>query len=172
MGKVVAGGCYAESAVGNDQIASVRLGGLLSLGNAGRLSRLMWLDVGEQDAQGVLCDVTGSAVLLPPLQADYYGCIPYEQRLVPLALLVLPEQMTVYGNACEASARGGVIRRAFLSRQAAQAWLHREAEIWAEARANLIRQAHRVSFDRPAGTRANQPDPARQAAQRSSARRS
>ena len=68
-------------------------------------------------------------------RGQHYGYVPFELRAVPVAVVVSPEQMAVYEHVAQAAARSGAIRRAFLSRDAAQAWLREQVRALTGSRA-------------------------------------
>jgi hypothetical protein len=109
-----------------DGIVNARIGGLLVPANAGALSALLLRAGADQDAPGVLCSVEKALVALPPIDPRHYGYVPPPLRSVPVAVVVSPEQFGVYENVALAAAATGAIRRAFLSREQAQAWLREQ----------------------------------------------
>lgn len=129
-------GCATASyELADDGIACAHIGGLLVPANAGELSALLLKSGTERGAVGVLCSVHKALVALPPIEAHHYGYVPSELRAVPVAVVVSPEQMAVYEHIAQAAARSGAIRRAFLSRDEAQAWLREQVRALAGSRA-------------------------------------
>jgi hypothetical protein len=156
--KIIVGACAARLEVSNCSIASTSLSGILSLGNAPTLSAQMLRAAADTGATGLVCSVASATVILPPINPDYFTYVPEDLRLVPMALVVAPHQLAIYAGAIEASARAGVIRRAFLSHEDAQRWVRDEAQVWAQARQFLqSRQAPRVSVGTPGETPASRP---------------
>lgn len=110
----------------DDGIVCASIGGLLLPANAGAVSSLLLDATAEHGAMGVLCSVQKALVALPPIEAQHYRYVPPELRGVPVAVLVLPEQLRVYAKIAQEAARAGTMRRAFLSREEAQAWLREQ----------------------------------------------
>lgn len=131
-------------------LASASLAGVVTQANSYTLSAALLDHVVRRGAAGVLCDTTGAALCLPPIEPEHYSYVPEDLRLVPVAVVVSPAQMAIYAAISQAGARAGVIRRAFLSRGHALAWLEEEAQVWAEVRASL--RVHRAPAGAP-GTR-------------------
>ena len=101
--------------------------GLLVPGNAGVLSALLLRVGADRHAPGVLCSVEKALVALPPIDPRHYGYVPPALRSVPVAVVVSPEQLSVYEGVAQAAAASGAMRRAFLSREQAQDWLREQA---------------------------------------------
>ena len=140
MIRIHCGAATATVDLDHDRVADARLGGLLLPANAGALSARI-LEAGvDKGALGVLADVRGALVALPKIEAPHYGYVPYGMLSVPVALVVTPEQLSVYAQVAQAAADRGTIRRAFLSRQEAQEWLLQQAralvanQVWWSAR--------------------------------------
>lgn len=128
------GPAFACFEVGSDDIVDARLGGLVLPANAGALSAQLLHAGAERGAVGVLCTVEHALVALPPIGAQHYLYVPRELRSVPVAVVVSAEQQPVYADIAEAAARTGAIRRAFPSREQAQAWLREQARALAANR--------------------------------------
>jgi hypothetical protein len=128
---------------GSDDIVDARVGGLVLSANAGALSVQLLHAGAEQGAAGVLCTVEHALVALPPIGPQHYGYVPPALRSVPVAVVVSAEQLPVYAGIAEAAARTGAIRRAFPSREQAQAWLREQARalaanrVWGPAHRSL-----------------------------------
>jgi hypothetical protein len=125
--KIACGGAHARLEVDNDRIVEARMCGLLTPANAGALSALVLAAAVEQGAGGVLSSVERALVALPTIDPAHYGYVSPEQRHVPVAVVVSPEQYGVYARVIQAAAVAGTIRRAFLSREAAQRWLREQS---------------------------------------------
>lgn len=111
----------------DDGIVNARIGGLLVPANAGALSALLLRAGADRDAPGVLCSVQKALVALPTIDPKHYGYVPPSLRSVPVAVVVSPEQFSIYEGVALAAAASGAIRRAFLSREQAQDWLREQA---------------------------------------------
>ena len=140
MERIDYGTCAARFEFDDEGIVDGSMGGLLVPSNAGALSALLLRVGAERAAPGVLCSVQTALVALPAIDPGHYGYVPPSLRAVPVAVVVAPEQMAVYEGIAQAAASTGAIRRAFLSREQAQAWLREQARA---LRANQIwRPAH------------------------------
>jgi hypothetical protein len=123
-----------------DGFVEARLSGLIVPANAGELSALL-LDAGSDcGATGVLSSVQTAMIALPPIDPQHYSYVPSEFRGIPVAVVVSPQQMAVYQGMTQAAAAAGTIRRAFLSREEAQAWLREQARALAANRVWLPRR--------------------------------
>jgi hypothetical protein len=129
------GGATASYELADDGIACASIGGLLVPANAGELSALLLKVGADRGACGVLCSVQTALVALPPIEPQHYRYVLPELRSVPVAVVVSPEQMAVYERIAQAAALSGAIRRAFLSREQAQAWLREQVRALAGSRA-------------------------------------
>ena len=125
----------------DDGMVNASVGGLLVPANAGALSALLLRAGADHASPGVLCSVEKALVALPPIDPKHYGYVPPALRSVPVAVVVLPEQLNVYEGVAQAAAASGAIRRAFLSREQAQAWLREQARALQANR--LWRKVHR-----------------------------
>ena len=110
-----------------DGMLNASIGGLLVPAIAGAIGALLLRAGADQAAPGVLCSVAKALTALPPIDARYYDYVPAELRSVPVAVLISPEQLGVYEGVAQAAAASGAIRRAFLFREQAQAWLREQA---------------------------------------------
>lgn len=143
MERIDYGAAMASFDFDDDGMVNARLGGLLVPANAGVLSALLLRAGADRDAPGVLCSVEKALVALPAIDRKHYSYVPPSLCSVPVAVVVSPEQMGVYAGVAQAGAAAGVIRRAFLSREQAQAWLREQAralqanQIWRPARLSL-----------------------------------
>jgi hypothetical protein len=135
MGRITCGVASAALEVGNDGIVRASFRGVLSTRNAGALSARVLQAGAERGGLGVLADLQGSLAALPPLGPAHYGYIPAGLRAVPGALLISAEQAPVFAGVAPAAARWGAMRRAFLSRAEAEAWLREQAQSLAANRA-------------------------------------
>lgn len=119
------------------------LNGLLVPANAGAISALVLAAGTEAGARGVLCSVEQALVALPPLGAKHYNYVPLKLRAIPVALLVSAEQAVVYEGIAQAAAASGIMRRAFLWRDEAEAWLQEQTralaanQVWWSGRRSL-----------------------------------
>ena len=129
------GAATASYELSDDGIVCAHLGGVLVPANAGEMSALLLKSGADLGASGVLCSVQTALVALPPIEAKHYRYVPPELRAVPVAVVVSPEQMAVYEHIAQAAAPSGAIRRAFLSREQAQAWLREQVRALAGSRA-------------------------------------
>lgn len=116
----------AQFGIDNDGIVRSGFSGLLAPANAGALSRLLLQAGAESGATGVLCTVHKSLVALAPIDPRHFNYVPPALRHVPVAVVVTPEQWPVYAQLAESAALSGVMRRAFLSFEQAQTWLHEQ----------------------------------------------
>lgn len=135
MERITCGVASAALEVGNDGIVRASFRGVLSMRNAGALSARVLQAGAERGGLGVLADLRGSLAALPPLGPAHYGYIPAGLRAVPGALLISAEQAPVFAGVAPAAARWGAMRRAFLSRAEAEAWLREQAQSLAANRA-------------------------------------
>lgn len=128
-------GCgKASYEVADDGIVHGRLTGLIVPANAGALSAVL-LGAGlDRSVSGVLGSVQTALIALPPIEPQHYAYVPAALRGVPVAVLVAPQQMAVYEGMAQAAAAAGTIRRAFLSREEAVAWLREQARALAANR--------------------------------------
>jgi hypothetical protein len=120
--------------VSDDGFVETRMSGLLVPSNAGALSSLVLDVVSDQRASGVLSSLQTAMLALPPIDPRHYAYVPPEMRGVPVAVVVSPEQFHLYQDVAQAAAAMGTIRRAFLSREEAQAWLREQARALAANR--------------------------------------
>ncbi len=135
MERITCGGASTDLVVGNDGIVLASFRGVLSMRNAGALSARVLQAGAERGGIGVLADLQGSLAALPPLGAAHYGYIPPGLRDVPGALLIWAEQAPAFADVAPAAARWGAMRRVFLSRAEAEAWLREQAQSLAANRA-------------------------------------
>jgi len=140
MKRIDYGACMASFDIDDDGMVNASIGGLLVPANAGALSALLLRAGADHASPGVLCTVEKALVALPPIDPKHYGYVPPSLRSVPVAVVVSPEQFSVYEGVAQAAAVSGTIRRAFLSRQPAQAWLREQVRalqanrVWRTAR--------------------------------------
>lgn len=127
MERIEYGASMVSFGFDDDGIVNAAIGGLLVPANAGALSALLLRAGADRDAPGVLCSVEKALVALPPIDPRHYGYVPPSLRSMPVAVVVSPEQLGVYEGVALAAAATGAIRRAFLSREQAQAWLREQA---------------------------------------------
>jgi hypothetical protein len=127
MKRIDYGACAANFDFDDDGIVNASIGGLLVPANAGAVSALLLRAGADHDSPGVLCSVEKALVALPPIDPKHYGYVPPSLRSVPVAVVVSPDQFSVYEGIALAAAATGAIRRAFLSREQAQAWLREQA---------------------------------------------
>ena len=121
MKRIDFGASTASFDFDDDGMVNASIGGLLVPANAGVLSALLLRAGADRAAPGVLCSVEKALVALPPIDPRHYGYVPPSLRSVPVAVVVSPEQLSVYEGVAQAAAASGAIRRAFLSREQAQA---------------------------------------------------
>lgn len=143
MIRIHCGAATATVHLDHDRVADARLGGLLLPANAGALSARILEACVDKGVHGVLADVRGALVALPRIEAGHYDYVPSGLLSLPVAMVVLLEQLSVYELVVQAAADRGTIRRAFLSRQEAQEWLRQQAralaanQVWWSARRSL-----------------------------------
>lgn len=118
----------------DDGFVEARLTGLLVPANAGELSGLLLDAACDPGTLGVLASVQTAMVALPPIGPSHYGHVAADLRGVPVAVLISPQQLHVYLGIAQAAATAGTIRRAFLSRDEARAWLREQAQALAANR--------------------------------------
>lgn len=141
MERIEVGASRVSFGFDDDGMVNASLSGLLIPNNAGILSALLLRAGADRAAPGVLCSVERSLVALPAIGSWHYAYVPASLRAIPVAVVVSPEQMGVYEGVAQAAAAAGAIRRAFLSRPQAEAWLREQARA---LQANLVwRPAHR-----------------------------
>ncbi len=141
MKRIDYGACGANFDFDDDGLLNASIGGLLVPANAGALSALLLHAGADRDSPGVLCSVEKALVALPPIDPRHYDYVPPALRAMPVAVVVSPEQMGVYEDVAQAAAASGAMRRAFLCRQQAQAWLREQVRA---LQANQVwRTAHR-----------------------------
>lgn len=126
MDKITCGSACLSLDVRADGIGTTHMRGLLCPGNAAALSARALAAGVERGASGVLSLVDKALVALPPLDPGHYRYVPAGLRRVPVALVVSPEQLNVYGGVTQAAAAAGTLRRAFLSREDAEGWLREQ----------------------------------------------
>lgn len=120
--------------VTDDGFVESCLSGLIVPSNAGELSASILAVVSDRGAAGVLASLQTAMIALPPIDQRHYAYVPAEMRGVPVAVLVAPQQLHLYLGAAQAAAAMGTIRRAFLSRDEARAWLREQARALAANR--------------------------------------
>lgn len=109
--------------------------------NAGALGAMLLRAGADRRSPGVLVSMHKSLVALPRIDAKHYNHVPSALISMPVAVLILPEQLGVYEDVALAAVSSGAIRRAFLSREQAQDWLREQARA---LRANQVwRTRHR-----------------------------
>jgi len=141
MERIDCGASVANFDFDVDGMVNASIGGVLVPSNAGAISALLLHAGADRDSPGVLCSVEKSLVALPPIDPKHYGYVPPSLRSVPVAVVVAPDQFSVYEGIALAAAATGAIRRAFLSREQAQAWLREQVRA---LKANRVwRTAHR-----------------------------
>lgn len=141
MERIDYGAARASYGFDIDGMLNASIGGILVPANAGVLSALLLRAGADRGSPGVLCSVEKALVALPPIDRKHYGYVPPSLRSVPVAVVVTPEQFGVYQDVARAAAASGAIRRAFLSREQAQAWLLEQVRA---LKANQVwRTAHR-----------------------------
>ena len=120
------GGAAARYRIADDGMVDASLSGLLTPKNAGLLSGLLLAAGVERRAVDVLSSVEQALVALPPIAPAHYAYVPPDMHNVPVAVIVSPEQYGVYARITQAAAVKGTIRRAFLSRDEAEAWVREQ----------------------------------------------
>jgi hypothetical protein len=135
MERITCGSASAALGTANDGIVCASFHGVLSSRNAGALSARVLQAAAERGGVGVLAELNHALAAMPPLGPAHYGYIPPGLRDVPGALLVSAEQMPVFASIGPAAAERGAMRRAFLSRAEAEAWLREQAHSLAANRA-------------------------------------
>jgi len=133
-GKFDRGAGTATYELADDGIACASLGGLVMTANAGELSALLLKAASDRCATGVLCSVQTALIALPPIDVQHYSYVAPELRVLPVAVIVTPEQLPIYQDIAEAAALSGTIRRAFLSRAEAWRWIREQARALAANR--------------------------------------
>jgi hypothetical protein len=123
MNNIDCGPGRATFEIANDGIVRAGFGGVVMIANAGALSGLLLEAGAAKGAVGVLCSVEKSLVALAPITPKHFNYVSHSLRHVPVAVVVTPEQLSVYEDVAESAALSGAMRRAFLSTEEAQAWL-------------------------------------------------
>jgi hypothetical protein len=137
------GTASATFEIGNDGIVRARWSGLILPGNAGAISALLLRATADANARGVIGSLAHAVLALPPLTSDHYGYVQPEFRAVPVAMAVAPEQAWIYKDVATEAALSGTMRRAFLSRDAAEQWLQQQMralsanQLWWSTRRSL-----------------------------------
>jgi hypothetical protein len=132
--KFECGPAYAAFEMADDGTLRASLHGLLVPANAGAISAMLLTAGTDEGARGVLCTVEQSLVALPPIRERHYSYVPPKLRAIPVALLVSAEQAAVYEGVTQAAAASGIMRRAFLWRDEAEAWLQEQTRALAANR--------------------------------------
>ena len=135
MERITCGCASAALDTADDGIVRASFHGVLSSRNAGALSALVLRAAAARGGVGVLAELDHALSALPPLGPAHYGYIPPGLHAVPGALLVSAEQMPTFAAIGPAAAERGAMRRAFLSRAEAEAWLRAQARSLAANRA-------------------------------------
>jgi hypothetical protein len=123
MKKIDCGAASAQFEITDDGNVSARMLGLLLPANAATLSAQLLQAGVDSGGRGLVCAVDSALVALPAIDPQHYAYVPPSLRDVPVAVVVSPEQWQVYERVAQAAALSGAIRRAFLSRAEAEAWL-------------------------------------------------
>jgi hypothetical protein len=123
MKKIDCGAASAGFEITDDGFASVHMLGMLLPANAGAMSAKLLQAGADHGARGIVCRVDRALVALPGIDPRHYAYVPPSQLDVPVAVVVSPEQWCVYQGIAQAAAQSGAIRRAFLSRAEAEAWI-------------------------------------------------
>jgi hypothetical protein len=140
MERIEYGACAVTFELDRDGFVIGNVCGLMTPNNAGLVSALLLRAGADRGAAGLLVSTTKSLVALPRIDAEHYSHVPPLLRSVPVAVLIRPEQLGIYEDVAEAAAAQGVMRRAFLSREQAQAWLREQTrafqanQVWWRAR--------------------------------------
>lgn len=120
MERIEYGACAVNFELDDDGIVNGEVRGVMLPNNAGALAAMLLRAGADQRSPGVLVSMQKSLVALPRIDAKHYSHVPYSLRSVPVAVLILPEQIGVYEDVALAAAASGAMRRAFLSRPQAQ----------------------------------------------------
>lgn len=120
------GAASASFEIAPDGIVRGQIQGLLVPGNAGAISAVLLEAAVERGGKGLICSVERSLVALPPIDPEHYRYVPQDLLDVPVAIVLTAEQVRVYERVTGSAALSGVMRRAFLSREAAEAWLQQQ----------------------------------------------
>lgn len=135
MERISCGGASAALDAAGEGIVRASFRGVLSSRNAGTLGALVLQAAAARGGIGVLAELDQALAALPPLDPAHYRYIPPGLHDVPGALVVTAEQMPVFASVGPAAAARGAMRRAFLSRAEAEAWLREQAHSLAANRA-------------------------------------
>ena len=128
MEQIEYGACAVKFELDDDGFVSGNVYGVMMANNAGALAALLLRAGADRESPGVLVSMEKTLVALPRIEADHYNHVPPVLRSVPVAVLILPEQLSVYEDVAQAASATGAIRRAFFSREQAQAWLREQAQ--------------------------------------------
>ena len=141
MERIEYGACAVKFELDDDGFVNGNVCGLMTPNNAGGLAAMLLRAGADRGSPGVLVSMQKTLVALPRIGAGHYDHVPPVLRSVPVAVLIMPEQLGVYEDVAQAASATGAIRRAFLSREQAQAWLREQAR---SLQANRVwRRAHR-----------------------------
>jgi hypothetical protein len=121
--------------IAGDRIAQVRTTGLYLSANAAAISARVLEAAVAEGASGLIVSLEGVVLALPPPTPQHYRYVPPELRSTPVALVVNEEQLEYFQSVGMAAAQAGTLRRAFLAREEAQAWLREQTRALAGNRA-------------------------------------
>jgi hypothetical protein len=141
MKRIEYGACAVKFELDDDGFVNGSVTGVMLPNNAGVLAAMLLRAGADHDSSGVLVSVQKTLVALPRIGVGHYDHIPSLLRSVPVAVLIMPEQLGVYEDVAQAASATGSMRRAFLSREQAHDWLREQARA---LQANRVwRRAHR-----------------------------
>lgn len=126
MERIECGACAVKFEIDRDGFVVGEAFGVMLPNNAGDLAATLLRVGADRGSPGVLVSTETTLVALPRIDADHYGHVPSFLRSIPVAVLILPEQLGIYEDVAKAAAATGVMRRAFLSREQAQGWLRKQ----------------------------------------------
>jgi hypothetical protein len=121
-------------AVSAERIADVRTRGLFVSANASAISARALEAAVAEGAAGMLVSLEGVLLAIPPPTPQHYAYVAPELRAIPVALVITGEQIRHFQAVGIAAAQASTIRRAFLSRDEACAWLREQTRALAAAR--------------------------------------
>ncbi len=125
--KIDCGPAGTSFVVSNDSTAYARTTGLYLSSNAGPLSAHLLEASVSMGATGLCICMEGVAFAMPPMTPRHYNYVPPALRSIPVALIVNAEQATFLAGIARVAASAGTLRRTFLSRDEADAWVREQS---------------------------------------------
>lgn len=127
VSKIYCGPAGSSFVVSNDSTAYARTTGLFLSSNAVPLSAHLLEASVAMGATGLCICMEGVAFALPPMTPRHYSYVPPTLRGIPVALIVNAEQAAFLAGIAGVAASAGTLRRTFLSRDEADAWVREQS---------------------------------------------